>query len=124
VRNDNYNSFLATVTFPHRFGCLSARLFGVFLGWFSAFAGAGFRPPGGRRPKAGASVAPGGILRGLIVAVVADSYGCGSLRFVALGPVTLAVKFKEDRVMNQYIDGTWSHAAAPRGLVREISIPG
>jgi hypothetical protein len=108
VRNDNYNSFLATVTFPHRFGCLSARLFGVFLGWFSAFAG----------------VARGGILRGLIVAVVADSYGCGSLRFVALGPVTLAVKFKEDRVMNQYIDGTWSHAAAPRGLVREISIPG
>jgi hypothetical protein len=41
----------------------------------------------------------------LIVAVVADSYGCGSLCFVALGPVTLAVKFQDDRVMNQSIDG-------------------
>jgi hypothetical protein len=47
----------------------------------------------------------GGYPRCLIVAVVVDSYGWSSLCFVALGPVTLAVKFQDDRVMNQSIDG-------------------
>ena len=61
--NDNYHSFSGGSYFSRLFWVLSARFFGVFLGWFSAFAGAGFRPPRGRRPKAGASVASGGILR-------------------------------------------------------------
>jgi hypothetical protein len=54
--------FLATVTFPDCFGCYRPRFFGVFLDWFSSFAGAGFRPPGGggRRP---APASRGGILR-------------------------------------------------------------
>jgi hypothetical protein len=60
--NDNYHSFSGGSYFSRLFWVLSARFFGVFLGWFSAFAGAGFRPPGGRRRKAGASVASGGIL--------------------------------------------------------------
>jgi hypothetical protein len=62
VGNDNYHSFSGDSYFSRLFWVLSARFFGVFLGWFSAFAGAGFRPPGGRRRKAGASVASGGIL--------------------------------------------------------------
>ena len=58
VGNDNYHSFSGDSYFSRLFWVLSARFFGVFLGWFSAFAGAGFRPPG-EAPKAGASVASG-----------------------------------------------------------------
>ena len=105
MRNDNYNSFSGDSYFSRLFWVLSARFFGVFLGWFSAFAGAGFRPPGGEAAEGRRQRRVGGYPRCLIVAVVVDSYGWSSLCFVALGPVTLAVKFQDDRVMNQSIDG-------------------
>jgi Lactonase, 7-bladed beta-propeller len=50
--------FWRQLLFPIVLGVIGP-FFGVFLGWSSAFAGAGLRPPGGRRPKAGASVARG-----------------------------------------------------------------
>ena len=103
--NDNYHSFSGDSYFSRLFWVLSARFFGVFLGWFSAFAGAGFRPPLGEATEGRRQRRVGGYPRCLIVAVVVDSYGWSSLCFVALGPVTLAVKFQDDRVMNQSIDG-------------------
>ena len=38
VGNDNYHSFSGGSYFSRLFWVLSARFFGVFLGWFSAFA--------------------------------------------------------------------------------------
>ena len=63
VGNDNYHSFSGDSYFSRLFWVLSARFFGVFLGWFSAFAGAGFRPPGGEATEGRRQRRVGGILR-------------------------------------------------------------
>ena len=96
--------FLATVTFPDCFGCyrpvfLAFSWVGFLLSLAPAFGRPGEAAEGRRQRRVG------GYPRCLIVAVVVDSYGWSSLCFVALGPVTLAVKFQDDRVMNQSIDG-------------------
>ena len=96
--------FLAAVTFPDCFGCYRPVFLAFsWVGFLLSLAPAFGAPGGGDRRPAPASRR--GYPRCLIVAVVVDSYGWSSLCFVALGPVTLAVKFQDDRVMNQSIDG-------------------
>ncbi len=61
--NDNYHSFSGDSYFSRLFWVLSARFFGVFLGGITAFAGAGFRPPGGEATEGRRLRRVGGILK-------------------------------------------------------------
>src|SRR5260370_42142466 len=109
LSSDNYFSPSSDSYFSPVFGGINSPWFVVLLLFWFGSAAAGLRPPGvgGRRPAA--ATRRGGVA-GLIVG---DSYGgrlgqtrrALALSLVGACAVTVAVKFQNDGVVDQSIDG-------------------
>src|ERR1700719_108887 len=102
LSSDNYNSFSGDSYFSRSFWGKSARAFVSFWGGFLLALVPGFGRPGvaakGRHQRRAEGYPP--------ALIVGDRYGDSfvSLCFMALCAVSLAVKFQDDRVMDQPVD--------------------